>query len=131
MIPDCLLHAGLHVAQAFDAKFRTDSKDNIGGRRKQITIQAKHFPYQPFYPVTSHRVAGFPVDTDSQAIVLEGIGQDNQSESITAKPSTGPVNPLKLPGRSQEMTLRERMTAQMAQAANCLRPFARLLLITA
>jgi len=62
---DDLSHTGLHVKQTVDCESRANRQHDIDGCRKQITVQTENFPYQPFDPVTPHRIAGFPVHTDS------------------------------------------------------------------
>jgi len=121
----------VHLQQAVDGESGTDRQDDIGGRGKQVAVQTEDLSDQPFDPVAPHRVAGFSLHTDPQPIVLKGICQKDQSKSITSKPLSGSIDALKLPGRAQEMIFRKRGTIQTVQAANCLRPFALLLLMTA
>jgi len=121
----------LHVKQTVDGKSGADRQDDIGGDRKQIPVETENFPDQPFDSVAPDRVTGFSVHTDPQSIVLKGIRQVNNGKSITPEPPAGPVDALKLPGCPQQVIFRKRETIQTVQAANCLRPFALLLLITA
>lgn len=124
-------HTGLHVKQTVNSKSGTDSKDDIGGRWKQIPVQTEDLPYQPFDPVPPHRISGFSVHTDPQPAVLKCVRQEDHGKAVTSKPPPRQVNALKIAGRSQQMFFREGIPIQAVQAANCLRPLALLLLITA
>jgi len=124
-------HIGLHIDQAVDGKFRPDSKNNIAGQREQVTIQTKHLSYQPFDPVTPHSITCFSVNTDSQTIVMLCICQENHGKPVTSVPLAKPINALKFPRCPEQVSFRQSETFQQAQADNCFRPFALLLLITA
>lgn len=128
---DYTSHAGFHTQQTVYCELGTDGKNDIGRRWKQVPVQTKNFPHQPLDPVTPYRITGFPMHADPQPIVLERVRQDDHGKAVASKPPTGKVNALKIAGRSQQMVFRESVSIQATQAANCLRPFALLLLITA
>ena len=124
-------HIGLQIHQAVYGKFRPDSKHNIAGRWKQVTMKTEDLPYQPFNSVAPHGTTSFSVHTNSQPIVTFHVRQINHGKPVPSESLTKPINELKLPGCLEQVNFRESETVQPAQAANCLRPFALLRLITA
>ncbi len=75
-------------------------------------MQTKKLPYQPLDSVASHRIADFFGDTDTQAMMREGVGEKDDGKCVTLKTSTRPINALKLFVGSQEMLLRQRIKSQ-------------------
>jgi hypothetical protein len=124
-------HTGLHIDQAVYGEARPDGKNNIAGRRKQMTVETEDLPYQSFYSVAPHCITSFFLHTDSQPIVRLAVRKENNTKPIASKPLAKSINALKLPGGPKQMNLGKTKTAQLAQADNCFRPFALLLLITA
>lgn len=121
----------MHVQQTVDGEFGADGENDIGGRREPIAVQTEDLPDQSLDPVAPHSVACLAVHTDPQSVVRQGVGQEDQGEPLSPKPPAGSVDALKLPGCSQQMLFRKRAAIQAVQGANCLRPFALRLLITA
>jgi hypothetical protein len=64
---------------------------------KNITMQPKNFPDNPFDPVSSHRSAKHSVDTDSKPAAASIVGQKNQRKSRPFQPSPLLIHLLKLP----------------------------------
>lgn len=128
---DRLPDTGQHLFQAVDRESGTDRQNDIAPCRKQITMQTENFPEQPFDSVPPDCVSSFTVHADSQPSIGERIVKEDQGETFTLQPLAGAVDPLELPCCPQSMIFREREAAQLFQAANCIRPFALLLLITA
>jgi len=124
-------HTGLHIDQAVYGKFRPDSKNDIARRWKQVSIQTEDLSYQPFDPVAPHCITNFSMHTNSQPIVTLCVRHEYHDKPITSAPLTKPINALKLSRCPEQVNFRQSQTFQQAQQANCLRPFALLLLITA
>lgn len=128
---DRLPDTGQHLFQTVERESGTDGQNDIALCREQITVQTKNFPEQSFYSVAPDCIPSFTVHADSQPSKSERIVQEDQGKTVTSQPSAGAVDSLKLPCCPQSMIFREREAIQLLQAANCMRPFARLLLITA
>ncbi len=122
---------GLEGFQTVKGKIGPDGDNNIALPRKTLPVASEDFPNQPLDPVPPYCVAGPAMHTDPQAIPWQGIRQDNDCKTVPMKPPSGPVYALKLPVCTQQMRLRESIPLQQAQAASCLRPLARRLLMTA
>jgi len=106
-------HKVLHCTQTVYGESRTNSKNDIAGQRKQFTIKPKELTDEPFNPVAPHRIAGFPVHTDSQSIVRLRVRQINHGEILTSESLAKPVNALKLPGRLEQMNFRKSKTVHL------------------
>ena len=100
-------HAGLQIDQAVYGKSRPDSKNNIAGRGKQVTMKTENFPYQPFNPITPHCITSFSVHTNSQPVVTLCVRQINQGKPLTMESMPKPIDALKLPGCPEQVNFRE------------------------
>ena len=124
-------HTGLYIHQAVYGESRPDSNNNIAGRWKHVTMKTEDFPYQPFNSITPHGITRFFLHTNSQPVVTFCVRHINHRKPLTVESLTMPINALEFPGCFEQVNFREWETVQLAQAANCLRPFALLLLMTA
>lgn len=115
--------ACLHFRVAVAGEFGPDSDDNIDGRREQFAIAPKYFAHQPLDSVPSHCVPGFSMHADSQAIRLQRVGREDDSESVASKPSTGSVHALKFGRCSKQVGLGERTTMIQSLGRQLLAPF--------
>jgi hypothetical protein len=121
-------HTGLHIDQAIYSEFRPDSKNNIARSWKQVAIQTEDLPYQPFDPVAPYCITNFSMHTNPQPIEILRVRHKNHGKPIPSAPLAKPINALELSSCPEQVNFRESKTFQQA---NCLRPFALLLLITA
>lgn len=64
---------------------------------KNITMQAKNFPDNPFDPVSSHRSTKHSVDTDSKPAAASIIGQKYQRKPRPFQPFPLLIHLHKLP----------------------------------
>ena len=117
--------------QTIERKIGPDGNNNVTAIGKFRPVTAKDFSNQSFDPVSPNRIANFSLDAYSQTVPCQGIGQYNDGKTIAVVPFSGPIDALKLPVGPQKMFFGECIPIQSAQTASCLRPFARLLRITA
>jgi hypothetical protein len=121
----------LQLDQVVQGESGTDSKNDIAGRRKQITIKPENLPYQPFDSVAPYCITNLSVHTNSQPLTTLSVRQKNHGKPVTMKSLPKSINALKLLGCLEQVNFRKSETVQRAQADSCFRPFALLLLITA
>lgn len=63
----------------------------------EFPVAAKTFPDNPFDAVTPNRSASFSVHADTQPVVWQVVGPEDDLHSVATQPPALPVYPVKLP----------------------------------
>lgn len=131
MIADDLQQCGPQRFQTVEGAIGPDRDNNVAVIGKSAAIAAKSLSNQPLDSVAPYRVANFSLDTDSQTIPRKVVCPHNNGKSVAAKSFPPTIDVLKLPIGSKQMLFGEGVPMQSIQAASCVRPLARRLLMTA
>lgn len=90
-------NGGANLGWRFQGKVGTNSKNNIGTRGVKGSLQTKRLTNNPLYPVAFNCPFQLSMNTDSNSIVSQFIGTENQTEPFTVSPCSPLINPVKLP----------------------------------
>ncbi len=118
-------HRGRDHGRVGQGKFRTNCKNNISADRIKRPLQTKRFTNNPLNPVSSDSPFELSVDTDSDAVIAQFVGDKNQGKPLTTKSFSLPVDLIKLPSLAKQGCFREFILRQSYQAERRLRPLAR------